>query len=208
MSNTTLSQKELEGIRFIRNQLIHKGSPPSVRDIMAFLGYKSPHSAMIFLDKLMEQGIVERDRETGKLTILRDPEHTRHHAMTVDIPLVGNVPCGAPLLAEENIETFVPVSTRLAKPPHKYFLLRAVGDSMNEKGIEDGNLILVQQQSDANSGQSVVALINDEATVKELHRADNAIILKPRSTNPEHQPIVLTEDFQIQGVVVTAIANI
>ncbi len=208
MSNTQFTPKELDGIRYIRNQLVHKGIPPSVRDIMAFLGYKSPHSAMLFLDKLMENGIVKRDKKTRELILLRDPEHDSHHAMTVDIPLVGSVPCGAPLLAEENIETYVPVSTRLAKPPYRYFLLRAIGDSMNKKGIENGNLVLVKQQPDADNGQSVVALINDEATVKELHRSDNAIVLKPQSTNPKHQPIVLTEDFQIQGVVIASIPSI
>ncbi len=163
---------------------------------------------MLFLNKLKENRIIERDKETGKLKLLRDPEHERHHAMTVDIPLVGNIPCGAPLLAEENIEAYYPISTKWAKPNHTYFLLRAVGDSMNKKGIEDGNIILVKQQHDAENGQAVVALINDEATVKELHKTDNAIILKPQSTNDSHQPIVLTDDFQIQGVVVTALQQI
>lgn len=208
MSNANFTPKELETIRYIRNQLIHRGVAPTVRDVMTFLSYKSPHSAMLFLDKLKDSGIVARDTKTGKLKLLRDPEHELHHAMTVDIPLVGNVPCGLPLLAEENIETYVPVSTRWVKPPHKYFLLRAVGDSMNKKGIQDGNLVLVKQQPDADDGQSVVALINDEATVKELHRTDNAIILKPQSTNLDHKPIVLTDDFQIQGVVITAIPAI
>ena len=83
-----------------------------------------------------------------------------------------------------------------------------MGDSMNKKGIQNGNLVLVRQQPDADNGQAVVALINDKATVKELHKAKNAIILKPRSTNPENKPIILTDDFQIQGVVVASLPSI
>jgi repressor LexA len=208
MSNIQFSNKDLEGIRYIRNTTVHKGTAPSVRQIMSFLGYKSPNSALLFINKLIESKIVERDKKTGKLKFLRDPEHERHHAMTIDIPLVGNVPCGAPLLAEENIEAHIPVSTRLAKPPYKYFLLRAVGDSMNKKGINGGDLILVKQQHDAENGESVVALINDEATVKELNKDHGSVILNPKSSNPKHKPIILTEDFQIQGVVAAVISNL
>ncbi|MBL7132448.1 MAG: helix-turn-helix domain-containing protein [Candidatus Omnitrophica bacterium] len=124
---------------------------------------------------------------------------------TIDVPLVGVVSCGTPLLAEENIEAKIPVSTKLAKPPHKYFLLRASGDSMDEAGINNGDLVLVRQQMVAGSGDNVVALIDDEATIKELQISNKAIILKPRSTNKEHQPITLTKDLKIQGVVITTI---
>lgn len=208
MSNTTFTPKELEAIRYIRNQLVHRGVAPSVRDIMQVLSYKSPHSVMLLLDKLMDANVVARDKKTGKLTLLHDPEHEKRHAKTVDIPLVGNVPCGNPLLAEENIEMTLPISTSLAKPPHHYFLLRAMGDSMNTKGIQDGNLLLVKQQQTANNGDSVVALIDDEATVKEYHESPQTVVLKPRSTNPVHKPIILNRDFEIQGIVVAAIPQL
>lgn len=195
-------------MRFIRNQLLHRGISPSVRQIMQLLGYKSPHSALLLLKKLKQNGVIARDTKTGHLKLLIDPDHDRRHAKTVDIPLVGAIAAGTPLLAEENFEAMIPVSTSLAKPPHQYFLLRTVGDSMNEKGIEDGNLVLVRQQQTANIGDAIVALIDDEATVKEYHPAKQAIVLKPRSRNKEHKPIVLTRDFQIQGVVVAAIPEI
>ncbi len=175
---------------------------------MQYLGYKSPHSVVLLLDKLMAAKVVVRDKKTGKLTLIHDPEHEKRHAKTVDIPLVGSVPCGTPLLAEENIEMTVPVSTSLAKPPHRYFLLRAVGDSMNKKGILDGNLLLVKQQHTANNGDPVVALIDDEATVKEYHESPQTVVLKPCSTNPDHKPIVLNRDFEIQGIIVAAIPQI
>jgi len=201
MSNENYTKRELDALRHIRNTIIHQGKSPSIRNIMTFLGYKSPHSAMLIVDKFIEDGFLRR-KPNGDLQVLKESTETADHAQTVNVPLVGTVPAGLPLLAEENFEMMLPVSTRLAKPPHQYFLLRAVGDSMNKKGINDGSLVLVRQQPDADNGQSVIALINDEATVKEIHKTSDVIVLKPKSTNPEHKPIVLTEDFQIQGIVV------
>lgn len=124
---------------------------------------------------------------------------------TVYIPLLGSIACGAPILAIENIETEIAVSVDLIKGSNKYFLLRARGNSMNEVGISDGELVLVKQQHTAENGDFVVALIDDEATIKELHKNSDAIVLKPRSTEQIHQPIILTRDFRIQGIVVATI---
>ena len=207
MKTSTLSDNELQAVRFIRNTLVHGGRTPSVRDLMRELNYRSPHSAMLILNRLIDRGLLRRTAD-GRLEILQDPEGSRINATTVDVPLVGNVACGRPLLATENVEMLIPVSTKLARPPHRYFLLRAVGDSMNKKGIKPGNLVLVRQQPDADNGQVVVALIDDEATVKELQRAGGTILLKPRSTNSKHRPIVLSDDFQVQGIVVATIPKI
>ena len=129
------------------------------------------------------------------------------HAQTVNIPLVGTAACGVPIFAEENIEGLIPVSTSLAKPGYKYFLLHAKGDSMNRAGINDGDIVLVRQQPNANDGDKVVALVDDEATIKEFHRTNDVVILKPKSSNPDNEPIILTKDFQIQGVVITTISD-
>ena len=102
----------------------------------------------------------------------------------------------------------ISVSIKLSLPPHKYFLLKAKGDSMNEKGINDGDSILVRQQTTAKNGDVVVALIDNEATIKEFHVFDETIVLRPRSRNSRHKPIILTRDFQIQGIFVTSIANL
>ena len=124
---------------------------------------------------------------------------------TVNVPLLGMIACGIPIFAEENIEALIPVSVKLAKPGNKYFLLQASGNSMDKKGINDGDLVLIKQQSTAENGQDVVALIDNEATIKEFTSYGDKIILKPKSTNSSHQPIILTSDFQIQGIVVTVI---
>ncbi len=102
----------------------------------------------------------------------------------------------------------ITVSQRLAKPGAHYFLLRATGDSMNQAGIEDGDILLVRQQLVAEDGQRVVALIGDEATVKELEKKRGKIVLRPRSANPKHKPMIMHEDFMIQGVVIDVLPNL
>ncbi|MDR3633162.1 MAG: transcriptional repressor LexA [Isosphaeraceae bacterium] len=204
MATQPLSKKELEAVRYIQSTFARQGRAPSVREIQQALGYRSPRSASDILERLAERGVVQR-RADGRLQVLKNPEGDTSHARTVDIPLVGTAPCGQPLLAEENIEALIPVSTSLARPPHRYFLLRARGDSMTDAGIHDGDLVLVRQQPTATNGEVVVALIDDEATIKEFQRSSAVIVLKPRSGNSVHRPVVLTDDFQIQGVVVSTI---
>ena len=204
MKETTISNRELEAIREIRNSLMHRGRIPSVRELMNSLRYRSPRSAAVIYENLVEKGILRRKRD-GNFQFVKGVEDNNVRAQTVDVPLVGVVACGVPILAEENVEATIPVSTKLARPPDKYFLLRAKGDSMDQKGIHGGDLLLIRQQTTARNGDIVVALIDDEATVKEFHAAGEMVVLKPRSSNKAHQPIVLTKDFQLQGVVVTTI---
>jgi len=206
MKTKSLSKKELEAIRLIRNSLAHMGQTPSVRELMAALGYRSPRSASIIIDQLIGKGFLVR-KDNGKLKLIKDLESSPARARTVKVPLVGEIACGAPIFAEENFEMMIPVSVKLAPPPHKYFLLRAKGDSMNKKKINDGDLVLVRQQPTAETGDSVVAIIDDEATIKELQISNSAIILKPKSTNKKHQPIILDKDFLIQGVVVGVVPD-
>jgi len=204
MQTTAISNKELEAIREIRNSIMRVGRIPSMRELMSSLGYRSPRSASLIVNKLIKKGVLRR-KDNGSLQFVKSLGDDTTRAQTVDVPLVGVVACGAPILAEENIQAKISVSTKLARPPYRYFLLKAKGDSMNQKGIADGDFVLVRQQEVAKNGDTVVALIDSEATVKEFYEAGETVILKPRSKNKQHQPIVLTKDFQIQGVVVTVI---
>lgn len=204
MADNNLNKKELATLRFIRNRIAHGEGSPSVRDIGVLLEFKWANSAAYVVDKLIERGYLRR-RNDGQLQLLRDVPDENTHGRTVNIPLVGTAPCGAPLLATENIEAMIPVSTRLARPPHKYFLVRAEGDSMDQAGIQDGDLVLVMQQPVAENGQRVIALINDEATIKVFQRRGEVITLEPSSSNEKHKPIVLSDDFQVQGIVQTTI---
>jgi len=204
MKNERFSSKELAALRHIRNWLVHEGRSPSVRELMGVLKYKSPRSAALVINRLIAGGALRR-RSGGELQLLRTKMGGLEGAQTVDVPLVGSVSCGSPVLAEENIEAFFKISTNLVRPPHRYFLLRAKGDSMNKKGIREGDLILARQQTTARNGEIVVALVDGEATIKEFRRLSNVIILQPRSTNSAHKPVVLTDNVAIQGVVVTTI---
>ncbi|MFH1287991.1 MAG: transcriptional repressor LexA [bacterium] len=206
MKEEQFSTKELEAIRHIRNWFMHHSKMPSVRQLMKALEYKSPRSAVLIMEGLIDKGILKK-WPTGGLQFVKDIETNTVNARTVNVPIVGTVACGLPILAEENIEAYIPVSISIARPGHKYFLLLAKGDSMDEAGINDKDLVLVKQQPTAENGDKVVALIDDEATVKEFCRTKDAVILRPRSTNKKHQPIILTDNFQIQGVVITTIPN-
>ncbi|MDD4202434.1 MAG: transcriptional repressor LexA [Candidatus Omnitrophica bacterium] len=204
MKREMFSQTELKAIRHIRNFLMHRGHMPSIRKLGRDLGYNSPRSASMIVEKLLEKGVLKRKKD-GSFQFIDINFNDEFRAQTVAVPLVGIVACGVPMLAMENIEALIPVSVKLAKPQFKHFLLRANGNSMNKKGIKAGDLLLIRQQETASDGDIIVALIDDSATVKEFHKRDNTIVLMPRSTNKSHQPILLDRDFKIQGIVVTII---
>ena len=200
------TQKQLQAVRHIRNRLVHTGRPPSVRELMAALHYKSPRSAQDILEQLQGKRVIKK-LDSGSYQLL-DPDLGPVHAQTVNVPLVGSATCGGPILAEENIEGYVPVSTSIVKRGSKHYLLHARGDSMDKAGIHDGDMVLVRQQPTAEEGDNVVALIDHAATIKEYHRANHMVILKPRSTNRKHKLIILTDDFQIQGRVMAVIPHL
>lgn len=205
MSNKNLTPKALKALKYIRNTLVYTGKAPSVREIKDELGYNSPNSAVFIINQLINAGYI--GKQDGRLILLKCLESEKDHARTIKVPIVGTAPCGQPLLAEQNIEGYISVSTNLAKPAYNHFLLHAFGDSMNDKGINDGDLVLVRQQSDADSGDTIVALIDDEATIKEYRKGDNIVSLLPKSKNKIHKPIILDHDFQIQGIIISIISN-
>jgi repressor LexA len=198
-----LSDKDKKAFALIRNKIIHYGDSPSLREINEVTGGKSPRSASLVVERLAQAGLIKKN---GRNLILTDARAT-NSVSTVEVPLVGAVTCGTPMLAEENIQTYISVSTALAKKGSTYFLLRAMGDSMNLAGINSGDLLLIRQQETAETGDKVVALINDEATLKSFERVKGAVVLRPKSSNKVHKPIVLTDNCQIQGVVVAVLPS-
>jgi repressor LexA len=205
MGQKPLKDKELEAFWIIRNRIIHGERPPSIRELADSMGYNSPNAAAYVLLRLIEAGYIQR-RNNGRLQVLREPPVDAGQAHTVAVPLVGTAPCGAPLLAEENVEAWIDVSDQLARPPYRYFLLRAMGTSMDRAGIQDGDLVLVRQQPTAENGERVVALINDSTTIKIFRRTGDVVTLEPKSTESKHRPIFLNSDFQVQGVVQATIS--
>ena len=197
MTNS-MNDKDKKAYAFIKNEIISYGKAPTLREINKVTGGSSPRSASLVVDRLVKAKLLIKN---GREIKLAKTHSGTPSARTIDVPLLGLVPCGSPMFAEENIDTYIPVSTNIAKPQNEYFFLRAYGDSMDKSGINSGDLLLVRKQDNADPNEKVVALINDEVTVKHFEKSGNKIILKPNSNNKIHKPIILTEDLIIQGVV-------
>ena len=180
-----LTHKEQLVFQQVRD-FISRGEKITIRALQTILGYASPRSISVLLDQIMDKWYLYRDSQDQ---IRISPTYSSDSVDVRLIPLIGTIACGMPIFAEENIETEIPVSTRLISASKKYFFLRAQGDSMNQKGIDDGDLVL----------------INDEATLKEFRHEWDLAYLIPHSDNPRHKPIILGEfsdNFSVQGIFV------
>ena len=190
-----LSSKQKLLLYIIQDFRKKNGRSPSLGELRKLLGVNYVTSVVHLLKKLEEKGyITKTSTERGIAVVNRNQ-------ITVNIPLLGNVACGRPLLAQENIEGYIPVDKKLINNSCKYFFLRAVGDSMDRAGINDGDLVLIQSQTNAKKGDKVVALIDDEATIKIFHPGNGYVALLPKSSNSANKPIILSYDFSIQGIV-------
>lgn len=163
------------------------GTLPSLGYIKDELGYRHKSQAQYHVKNIIASGALNGE----------------DRAKMVDVPLIGNISCGPAILAEENIEAYIPVdSSSLSRKNGQYFFLRATGDSMNQADINPGDYVLIRQQPDAKIKDRVVALIGDDATLKELGKTSDGIpLLIPRSDNAEHKPRVMLEGLSILGVV-------
>jgi repressor LexA len=196
-----LTKKEQFVLHAIRD-FIARSEKMTVRALQAALGYASPRSISVMLDGLISKGWIYRDSQE-QIRLSPDFRSDSHEIRM--IPLIGTIACGMPIFAEENVETEIPVSTKIVSLSKKYFFLRAQWDSMNQKGIDDGDLVLIEQTSVPQDGQIVAALINDEATLKEFRHEWDLAYLIPHSDNPRHRPIILgdfSENFSVQGILV------
>ena len=187
MGNLTPKQQRIYD--FIQAFAAQHGYPPSVREIGAAVGLKSPSTVHFHLKGLEEAGmIVKAEGKTRAITLAAPAGRAVGEEMDPranQIPVVGNVAAGSPILAEECIEDYLTFDTGGLEGEH--FALRVRGESMRDAGILPGDLVVVHQQPDANSGEIVVALFEDEATVKTLRRKDGHVWLMPE--NPEYEPI-------------------
>lgn len=198
-----LTSKEQLLFQKVREYL-GEGQKITIRALQAALGYASPRSISVLLDQIMEKWWLYRDSLEN---IRISPQYTTDSYEVRSIPLIGAIACGMPIFAEENIETKIPISTKLLSPSDEYFFLRAEWDSMNQKGVENGDLVLIKRTNIPENGKIVVALINDEATLKEYRQVNGCVYLIPHSDNPRHKPIILDEsdgNIMIQGLFVRA----
>lgn len=193
-----LTNKQKEVLVAITDLTQKMGVSPTLSEIKDYLGYKNTSSVQRHTDALKKKGYFTSDKhQTRGLKVKKFLQKK------FNIPLVGSVACGQPMLAVENIEAYVPYEVQ--GDPKDYFFLKAVGDSMNLAGINDGDLVLVKKQPDASQGDEIVALVGDEATIKIFKKEKDKVVLEPRSDNPIHKPLYIFEDLQIQGKVVDKI---
>ena len=184
MTEPELTQRQREVFDFIRGYVRDHGYPPAVRDIGRALGLASPSTVHAHLSKLERAGLVRRDPTKPRaLELLASAARA---AAGAGLPLVGRVAAGQPILAEENVEEYVEVP-ELAGGGQGEFVLRVAGDSMRDAGILEGDYVVVRRQDTADDGEIVVALVEDEATVKRLFRERDHIRLQPE--NEAMEPI-------------------
>ena len=187
----------------IEHEVRSSGNAPTMRDLARKLGGVSTRTIHRYVEKLEQDGWIERGSAGRSVRILRS---SAPELETVAVPLVGEAPAGPMMLAEENHEGWLRLPRSFVRPGGAHFLLRVRGDSMNRARvdggyIEDKDLVLVRQQPTATPGDIVVAMIDGEATIKRFQRGSGFLVLKPESKNPKHHPIVATTGLQIQGVV-------
>ncbi|MDP8957837.1 MAG: transcriptional repressor LexA [Actinomycetota bacterium] len=204
-----LSKRQREILDLIRRRVAERGYPPSVREIGEEVGLSSPSTVHSHLSALVRSGHLRRDptkpRAIEVVELSQEPE-TLQRSPTREVPLVGRIAAGSPILAEEDIEEVFPLPVELVGNG-PVFMLRVRGDSMAGAGIFDGDYVVVRRQPDANDGDFVAALVNgEEATVKRLRRRHGEVVLI--SENPAYLPMHFRQGVELLGKVVAVLRHL
>ncbi|MBE5931867.1 MAG: transcriptional repressor LexA [Lachnospiraceae bacterium] len=199
MDYSNLSAKQQEILEYLKDCILKKGYPPAVREICEAVKLKSTSSVHAHLETLEEKGFIRKDPTKPRAIEILDDTFNLSRRELVNVPIVGAVSCGAPILANENIEGYFPV------PPEylhnkETFMLKVKGDSMINAGIFHGDLVLVEKANTAKNSDIVVALIEDSATVKTFYKENGYIRLQPE--NDSMDPIIVEGDMSILGKVI------
>lgn len=197
MSYGKITDKQKEILEFMKQEILNKGYPPTVRDICEAVHLKSTSSVHSHLETLEKNGYIRRDPTKPRAIEIIDDNFNLTRREVVNVPLVGRVAAGEPILAVENIDSYFPIPSEFM-PNQESFMLKVKGESMINAGIFDGDNILVKKQEDAKNGDIVVALVEDSATVKTFYKEKDHIRLQPE--NDSMDPIIV-EDCSILGKV-------
>ncbi len=197
MNYDNLSLKQQEILEYLKDCILKKGYPPAVREICDAVGLKSTSSVHSHLETLEKKGYIRKDPSKPRAIEICDDSFQMLRTEMVNVPLVGNVAAGTPILAEQNIEGYFPIPAEFI-PKGESFSLKVRGESMINAGIFDGDQIFVQCCREARNGDIVVALIDDSATVKTFYKENGHIRLQPE--NDSMEPIIV-DDCQILGKV-------
>lgn len=194
---TPKKDKQSEIYNFIKDQVQLKGYPPSVREICVAVGLKSTSTVHGHLERLEKKGYIRRDPAKPRAIELLKDSVTRKEL--IDIPIIGKITAGVPILAVENVEDTFTIPLNFTKTNNDLFMLKVSGSSMIEAGILDGDLAIIEKVNSAKNGDIVVALIDNEATIKRFFREKGHIRLQPE--NSSMSPIIL-DDCSILGILV------
>ena len=200
MAYGKITAKQKEILDFIKNEILNKGYPPSVRDICEAVRLKSTSSVHAHLETLEKNGYIRRDPTKPRAIEIIDDNFNLTRREVVNVPLVGTVAAGQPLLAVENVDSYFPIPAEYL-PNKQTFMLKVKGDSMIKAGILNGDDVIVVEQNTARDGDIVVALIEDSATVKTFYREDGYIRLQPE--NDTMDPIIVEGNLTILGKVIS-----
>ncbi|HHU76769.1 MAG TPA: transcriptional repressor LexA [Firmicutes bacterium] len=184
-----LTSRQQKVLNFIKEEVMLKNYPPSVREICAFMNLSSSSTVHAHLRALEKKGYIRRDPSKPRALEILDPATRSYQKKKArPIPILGQVTAGVPVLAEENIEDYLFLPDDIVKED-TVFMLRVRGESMKDAGILPGDLVIVRRQPSAESGEIVVALLSDEATIKRFYKQEDKILLKPE--NPAFKPIII-----------------
>lgn len=198
MAYGRITKKQTEILEYIKSQILNKGYPPSVRDICTAVDLKSTSSVHAHLETLEKNGYIRRDPTKPRAIEIIDDNFNLTRREVVNVPLVGRVAAGEPILAVENVISYFPIPAEYM-PNEEVFMLTVKGESMINMGIYEGDNILVQKQNTARNGDVIVALVEDSATVKRFFKEDGHIRLQPE--NDYMEPIIV-DNCEILGKVI------
>ena len=190
MEERPISKKQEEILNYIKNEILERGFPPAVREICQAVGLKSTSSVHSHLESLERNGYIRRDPTKPRAIEILDESFNMIRREMVNVPIIGTVAAGQPILAEQNIEGYFPIPTEYM-PNKQSFMLKVKGESMINAGIFDGDKVLVKQQATAENGDIVVALVDDSATVKTYYKENGHYRLQPE--NDSMDPIIVKE---------------
>jgi repressor LexA len=199
-----LTERQQQVLDYIRNTVEERGYPPSVREIGDAVGLNSPSSVHAQLNSLVSVGMIKKDPSKPRaIVVLDETTPAVDDRRMRDVPVLGRVAAGTPILAAEHIDEVMPLPTELVGEG-PVFLLEVKGDSMIDAGIHEGDLVAIHKQPDAQDGEIVACLIDDEeATIKRLRRKDGKVFL--HSENPAYEPMVFSEGLELIGKVVSVL---
>ena len=190
MAQGKISKKQLEILEYIKSQILERGFPPAVREICEAVNLKSTSSVHSHLETLEKNGYIRRDPTKPRAIEILDDNFNLTRREMVNVPIVGQVAAGEPILAQQNIENYFPIPVDFM-PNSQTFLLKVKGESMINAGILDGDMVLVEETPAASNGDMVVALVDDGATVKTFYKEEGIFRLQPE--NDFMDPIIVKQ---------------